>query len=186
MVSTFAAEAGACLECYGMAHYVRVFLAEALHGQRMRERGVSLCDVGEDLLPVMIVSDCRSLYDNMKVDGSVPEDRHSAVYVAALRCVLSAGAGRDKRRSRLRWTPSRWQLADVLTKAGLASGFREVLTTGRCLFTEPSAQSLRRAEAESSEPASIGTDGRDARSGEAAALRLSSGGALCNRSGSQC
>ena len=50
--------------------------------------------------------------DNLKKDGSVPEDKFVAVSVAALRCAVSAGPERNTSKSECRWLASRWQLGD--------------------------------------------------------------------------
>ena len=48
---------------------------------------------------------------------STPEG--SADYIGALRCGVSAGAGRSQDKAEMLWVPSRHQLADGLTKKNL-------------------------------------------------------------------
>ena len=47
---------------------------------------------GEEHLPVVVFTDCKSLHDNLRKDGSVPDDKWVAVAIASLRGALSAGA----------------------------------------------------------------------------------------------
>ena len=54
---------------------------------------------GEDEFPVVLLTDCKSLLDNLKKEGSVPDDKWVAVPVASLRGALSAGPGRDTRKA---------------------------------------------------------------------------------------
>ncbi len=75
----------------------------------------------------------------MKREGTVPQDRWTAVYVASLRGGVSAGPGRDEKKAVMVWTPSRCEMADVLTKPGLASKFREFMCRGLVRFHEASA-----------------------------------------------
>ena len=133
-VSTFAAETSAALEGYGMAHYVRAFFCEITAGGRRR-----VDSFGEQDLGITLYTDCKSLYDHMKCEGTVPEDRYTAVQVAALRCEVSAGPGRRVDKAAMKWLPSRWQLADGLTKSGLSEKMRELLTRGSTRLHELSA-----------------------------------------------
>ena len=71
---------------------------------------------GESELGIVLFTDCKSLFDNLKKDGSVPEDKWVAIEIAKLRSVISAGPGRNKVKSECRWVPSRWQLADCLLR----------------------------------------------------------------------
>ena len=73
-------------------------------------------------MKTFLVTDCKSLYDRLKCDGKVPDDRHTAIYVAALRGLLAARRG-NKAKTALRWVPSRCQVADGLTKIGLEKIF---------------------------------------------------------------
>ena len=92
----------------------------------------------------MLFTDCKSLFDNLAKDGSVQDDKWVAVPVASLRGALSAGPGRNTSKSEARWVPSRWQLADCLTKKGLAATFRERMSLGTTRLHELSMQAVRR------------------------------------------
>ena len=91
--STFGAESGAALEAIGMANYMRAYLCDILLGHAQH---VQVDEFNETHTRIVLLTDCRSLFDHLVKDGSVPDDRWVAVNVAALRCVLSAGPGRDK------------------------------------------------------------------------------------------
>ena len=92
----------------------------------------------------MLFTDCKSLFDHMKRENAVPDDKWIAVPVASLRGAISAGPGRDTRKAEARWVPSRWQLADCLTKKGLSAGFRETMKKGYTRLHEMSLQHVKR------------------------------------------
>ena len=104
----------------------------------------SVEDFGEDELPIVLFTDCKSLFDNLKKEGSVPDDKWVAISIAALRGAVSAGPGRNKKKAECRWVPSRWQLADCLTKRGLAEAFRERIRTGMTRLHELSLQQVKK------------------------------------------
>ena len=140
VVSTFAAETSAALEGYGMAAFMRAMLCEAMYGHS----GASVTDYGEEQMPVILFTDCRSLYDHVKSEGNVPDDKHTAIYVAALKTSVSAGVGRNECKAQMRWVASRWMLADGLTKGGLADQMRYYMSTATTRIHEESAQALLR------------------------------------------
>ena len=90
-----------------------------------------------------LVTDCKSLYDHLKLDGKVPEYRQTALYIAAFRQRFAAGAATGAK-TRVLWGPSRWQLADALTKFGLDNEFRMLMATATTRLHEESAQLLKR------------------------------------------
>ena len=102
-------------------------------------------EIGEEHLPIKMITDCKSLYDHTLKESSIPDDRWTAIYVAALKCGLSAGPGRDSSKAELLWVPSRCMIADGLTKTGLSQLFRRFLKTATAMFHEESMQSIRRA-----------------------------------------
>jgi hypothetical protein len=144
LVSTFSAESSAALETHGLVAYSRAMLCEVLGGHAR----MPLTDYNEDHLATRLVTDCRSLYDHLKSDGKVPDDRHTAIWIAALRGGVGAGPGIPKTKTPTMWVASRWQLADCLTKLGLDKAFRQILTTGKTRFHEPSAQAIKRSKQE--------------------------------------
>eukprot|EP00959_Pyramimonas_sp_CCMP1952_P144536 3025395-Pyramimonas_sp.AAC.1 len=42
-------------------------------------------EFGEDEMPLTAFTDCRSLYDHVKVEGNIPDDRRDAARLAALK-----------------------------------------------------------------------------------------------------
>ena len=137
--STFAAETGAALEALGRGLYVRALLAEVLEGPQKSPPAWS-----EEDMALRLITDCKSLYDNIVKDCSLCEDRHTALYVAALRQCVSAGPQRDGTKAGMLWVPSRHQLADGLTKTGLGEVMRSFLQSGYCQLHELSAQEIKR------------------------------------------
>jgi len=142
--STFAAEAQAGVETFGLAKYYRAYLCDILFGFADWK---SLDTYGESEIPIVLFTDCKSLHDNLKKEGSVPDDKWVAVPIASLRGAVSAGPGRDVRKAESRWVPSRWQLADCLTKKGLSAAFRERIASGTTKLHEMSLQSAKRNKA---------------------------------------
>ncbi len=76
----------------------------------------------------------------------MPDDKITAISIAALRQYLSAGPGRDETKSMMQWVPTRCQLADGLTKHGLAHVMRELLSCGKVFLHERSAKEVRFAK----------------------------------------
>ena len=64
-----------------------------------------------------LVADCKSLCDHLKCDGKGPDDQHTAILTAALRCGVGAGQQESTSKTRAVWVPSRWQVADALSWA---------------------------------------------------------------------
>ena len=140
--STFASEGGAAAEAMGMARYYRAYYCDIMLGHT---NSVEVTEFGEDHLRVILFTDCKSLYDNLRKDGSVPEDKWTAVTVAALRQYVSAGAERNTSKSECRWLASRWQLADTLTKQGISSSLVPRLQSASTRLHELSLSALKRA-----------------------------------------
>ena len=101
--STFGAEGGAAFEAIGMARYIRAYYCDIFFGQS----SLAVTNYCEDHLRIVLYTDCRSLFDHLKKDGSVPEDKYVAINVAALRCAVSAGPERNTSKSECRWLAAR-------------------------------------------------------------------------------
>ena len=90
ILSTLGAEASACRDALDLAEYTRAMLCEVLI------RGEVLPDkMGEEHMPIRVITDCKSLFGCLAKDASVPEDRGTALTVASLRERCSAGVGRE-------------------------------------------------------------------------------------------
>ena len=108
--STFGAEAQACVEGLEGAQYIRSLIETLMTGD--------LVKVTEARMPIMCLSDCRSLYDHVHRQGvpRVPTDRRLAIDLAALRQSLKSERWATK--LPLGWVPSNLQYGDILTKPG--------------------------------------------------------------------
>ena len=71
---------------YSLRNHTRAMLCEVLIGAR-----VSPDEWTEEHLPIRVSTDCKSLFDCLAKDASVPEDRGTALTVASLRERCSAG-----------------------------------------------------------------------------------------------
>ena len=116
ILSTFGAEASVCRDALDLAEYTRAILCEAMIGGRGLPE-----EWRKEHLSIRLVTDCKSVFDCLAKDASVPEDGGTALTVASLRERCSAGVGRDQKRSGLFWVPTRVQLADGLTKSSAES-----------------------------------------------------------------
>ena len=106
--STFSAETQACIEGAEAGQHVRALFETLIKGELVR--------VESARVPMLCLSDCRSLYDHVHKQGipRVPSDRRLAVDLAALRQTLKAEQWTAK--LPLGWVASSYQLADILTK----------------------------------------------------------------------
>ena len=106
--STFSAETQACVEGLEGGQYVRAIYEAITHGE--------LRQVERATLPIVCLSDCRSLYDHLHREGvpRTPTDRRLAVDLAALRQSLRQEKWTEQ--LPLAWIPSEVQLGDILTK----------------------------------------------------------------------
>ena len=114
--STFAAETMAALEGWEDGLAFRAMLTGSLHRDGLQE------DRARHTMPLLSVSDCKSLYDSVhRVGGPrAPSEKRLLVDLAALRQMVQAESaawsgtlGNDKM---LRWVPTDRQMADILTK----------------------------------------------------------------------
>ncbi|CAE7492417.1 GIP [Symbiodinium natans] len=106
--STFGAETQACVEGLEGGQYVRSFYESLVEGE--------IIEVQQAKMPLLCLSDCRSLYDHLHKQGvpRVPQDRRLAIDLAALRQQLKFERWSSK--LPLAWVPSPAQLGDILTK----------------------------------------------------------------------
>ena len=70
ILSTFGAEASACRDAFDMAENTRAMLCEVLKGARVLPD-----EWTEEHMPTRVITDCKSLFDCLAKDASVPEDR---------------------------------------------------------------------------------------------------------------
>ena len=117
--STFGAETQACAEGLETGQYIRSMLESLINGY--------LVTVEEARLPILCLSDCRSLYDHLNRQGipRVPTDKRLAVDLAALRQALKSEAWGSE--LPIGWIPGSVQKGDVLTKPQNPAGWWEDL-----------------------------------------------------------
>ena len=116
--STFAAETMAALGGWEDALCFRSFVACALRPQPVAD----LETVARELFPIVSLTDCKSLYDNVHRLGGprAPTEKRLIVDLTALRKMVGDEATRwgDRLHGQkvFRWLPTTHQLADALTK----------------------------------------------------------------------
>ena len=144
--STFAAETMAGLEGWEEALTFRSFIAGALHADPARAQE----DCARQLFPIVSLTDCKSLYDNVhRVGGPcAPSEKRLVVDLTALRAMVNAEAnywghlipgGKT-----LRWLPTGDQWADVLTKVihDVRSWWRNLRVTNLPFSSEQAQQRI--------------------------------------------
>ena len=130
------------LEGYGRAAYARAVACEVIFGKRQKTHEWNGLD-----MPLTMVTDCKSAFDNLSNQNSMCDCRQTALYVASLKQLIEAGAQADRRKATCRWVPTRHMKADGMTKAGFSQELRDFMATGGCRFHEASAQELKRQAA---------------------------------------
>ena len=96
ILSTFGTDASARRDALDLAEHTRAMLCEAVIGRKVLPD-----EWEEEHLPIRVITDCKSLFDYLAKDASVPENRGTALTVASLREKCSAGVVRDEKRSGL-------------------------------------------------------------------------------------
>ena len=96
-------------------------------------------DGWNDLVPMSVVTDCKSIYDTVHKDGQHISDKASVIHAVLLRQMLSTRGASGK--AQLLWVPTRHQVADGLTKGARSKEMREQLRCG-VVFREESAKRM--------------------------------------------
>ena len=135
VTSTFAAETTAAISGLGCGMYCRAPMCRILHDCH-EPPGTW----GETHLPMRLMTDCRSLYDHVGKEGSLPDCRWISIHVACLQQEVSCGPQRHPELIGLKWVASRWQMADGLSKEGLSESTRLLMAKGTVRLHEMSAQ----------------------------------------------
>ena len=109
--SSLAAETHAAILAHGLARFVQALLTEGKFGRQL------ITEFDEEdwqgVIPLNMITDCKSIYDSVKKDGQHLGDKGSIVQVILLRQMSSVRPVSSK--ARLWWVPTRDQLADCLT-----------------------------------------------------------------------
>ena len=124
--SSFAAETHAALMALGMGHFCQVLTSELRFGSDVV--GSVEDDGWNDLVPMTLVTDCKSIYDTVHKDGQHISDKASAVHAVLLRQMLSTR--RSQCKTCLLWVPTRHQIADGFTKGNRGKELREQVASG--------------------------------------------------------
>lgn len=74
VISIFAAETSAACDGLGLGMYLRLMPCEIYHGAVMASTQWS-----EDVMPVQLLTDCKSVYDHLARDSKLPDDRWTAL-----------------------------------------------------------------------------------------------------------
>ena len=133
--SSFAGETHAALMALGMGHFCQVLMSEMKFGSQVI--GSVEDDGWNDLVPMTVVTDCKSIYDTVHKDGQHISDKASVIHAVLLRQMLSTRGAPCK--AKLLWVPTRHQIADGLTKGGRSKEIREQLGCG-VVFKEEAAK----------------------------------------------
>ena len=136
--SSFASETHAALMGHNMSRFAQVLLAEIRFGS---EVVAAVEDDGwQDLCPVTLITDCKSIYDTVHKDGQHVGEKGNIVHAVLLRQLLTTRGETSK--ARLMWVPTRCQVADGLTKGARGADIREQLERG-LLFHERALKKSR-------------------------------------------
>ena len=129
--STFAAETMSCAEALEAAKALRGHVREILHP------AVDLRGIEANMLPMLAVTDCKSVFDTMHRDGApkAPAEKRLILDLAAVRQMLAEDtlehSALKARTSPLRWVPTEHMLADSLTKIMDGKYLMQVLAEGK-------------------------------------------------------
>ena len=139
--SSFAAETHAAHMGYGNGHYLRVLYLEIMCGGHALQQDESADWFGQ--MPLIMATDCRSVFDCISKEGQSIGDRGNAINVAVLRQLASTDKHPSGQKARMLWIPTRHQLADPMTKAGKSLVMQNALASGTAVYHGVSAKTLR-------------------------------------------
>lgn len=134
--SFLSAETHSAIMAHGLGRFVQALIIEMRYGSCFLTQVDE--DEWQDVPPMNMVTDCRSIDDHVKRDGQHVMDKGSIVQDILLRKMCDTRPFPN--RARLWWVPARWQVAHGLTKPK-GHLFRSLL--GRARFHELSAAKLR-------------------------------------------
>ncbi|CAE7260901.1 RE1 [Symbiodinium sp. KB8] len=133
--SSFAAETHAAIMGHNMARFAQVLLSEIKYGSQVVSAVED--DGWQSLVPVTLVTDCKSTYDTIRKDGQHVGEKGNIDHAVLMRQLLTTRGRENPNKAKLLWVPTRCQLADGLTKIGRGGDIREQVTRG-LLFHEES------------------------------------------------
>ena len=144
--SSFAAETHGALLGHGTGHYLRALYCEIRFGGWVIQSGDEL--EWEQLTPLVMCTDCKSVYDCISKDGHTIGDRTNALNVAVLRQLLTTSKKPSGEKAHLLWLPTRHQVADGLTKSGRHLEMQRTLCESQVTFHGLSAKHMQRSKRE--------------------------------------
>ena len=130
--SSFAAETHAAMLGHSSGQYLRALLMEIQIGDWVIRENE---DVEWDrFMPLVMVTDCRAVFDCVKKDAQSIGDKANALSVAVLRQLCVVGDAPRREEAKLLWVPTRHQCADALTKSGKAQDMADLVASGKATF----------------------------------------------------
>ena len=141
--SSFQAETHGALLGHGMGHHLRALYAELCFGKWILVEGDQL--EWDKFVPLVMCTDCKSIFDCIRKDGHSIGDKGNAINVAILRQLASTEKSPSGEKARLLWLPTRLQCADGLTKQGCHANLQSFLNKGQVIFHGASARELQRS-----------------------------------------
>ena len=105
--STLAAESASLSTALDRQLYARLLVEALVHGEPDCSEGWRY----RLRVPGILVTDAKSLYDHLHKTGSVPSERQTLIDLLIAKDLQEAAA------IIIRWVPTSYQLADILTKA---------------------------------------------------------------------
>ena len=142
--SSFAAETHGALLGHGAGHYLRPLYCEIRFGAWVIKSGDEV--EWDQLTPLVLCTDCKSIYDCMSKDGHTIGDRTNALNVAVLRQLLTTNRKPSGEKAHLLWVPTRHQAADGLTKSGRHLDMQRMLCESQVTFHGLSAKHMQRSK----------------------------------------
>ena len=136
--SSFAAETHASIMGYDGGHYQRMLLAEINFGSWVVRTDMP-CDL-HSLVPLVMVTDCRSLYDCVNKNGQSVGDRGNTLNACIVRQLCTTDKAPPGAKARLMWVPTRHQYSDGLTKSGKGQVVQELCKRASVQFHGVSAR----------------------------------------------
>ena len=144
--SSFAAETHRALLGHGAGHYLRALYCEMCFGAWVFKSGDEV--EWDQLTPLVLCTDCKSVYDCISKDGHTIGDRTNALNVAVLRQLLTTNREPSGEKAHLLWVPTRHQAADGLTKSGRHLDMQRMLCESQVTFHGLSAKHMQRSKRE--------------------------------------
>ena len=104
--STLASESASLSTALDRQLYLRLLVQSLLHGEPVYDPEWR----HKMLVPGILITDAKSLYDHLNTTGKIPKERQTMIDLLVARDLIESGA------LKLCWVPTMHMLADVLTK----------------------------------------------------------------------